>query len=285
MRRIAQRWCALSILFAASACGRVGDAPDTPTYDILLRGGTILDGTGAAAFEGDVAIDGDRIVAVGDLSDATGSDVVDAAGLYVAPGFIDAHSHSGSGLDAADRSHARPLLAQGLTTVVVNPDGGGPVDLAEQRNSLLADGLGLNVAQLVSHGSVRSAVMGMEDRHPDASELGQMKELVRAGMEEGAFGLSSGPFYAPGSYSDTDELVALAAIAAQYDGVYTSHIRDESDYTIGVVAAVEEVIEVARSAGLPGVVTHIKALGPPPWGKSAEIIAAIERAREAGVEV
>ena len=285
MRRIDRRSAVLAILFVAGACAPAGDAPDSATYDVIVRGGTILDGTGAAGFEGDVAIDGDRIVAVGDLSAATATEVVMAAGLYVTPGFIDAHSHSGSGLDTADRSHAHPLVAQGLTTVVVNPDGGGPVDLAQQRSSLLRDGLGLNVAQLVPHGSVRSAVMGMDDRRPTTVELDQMKDLVRGGMEEGAFGLSSGPFYAPGSYSDTDELVALAAVAAQYDGVYTSHIRDESNYTIGVVAAVEEVIEVARSAGLPGVVTHIKALGPPVWGKSAEIIAAIEGAREAGVEL
>lgn len=125
----------------------------------------------------------------------------------------------------------------------------------------------------------------MEDRLPGHDELEEMKALVRAGMEEGAFGMSSGPFYAPGSYSDTDELTALAKVAAEYGGVYTSHIRDESDYTIGLVAAVQEVITVARAAGLPGVVTHIKALGPPAWGKSAEVIAAIEAARAEGVEV
>ena len=125
MRRIDRRSAVLAILFVAGACAPAGDAPDSATYDVIVRGGTILDGTGAAGFEGDVAIDGDRIVAVGDLSAATATEVVMAAGLYVTPGFIDAHSHSGSGLDTADRSHAHPLVAQGLTTVVVNPDGGG----------------------------------------------------------------------------------------------------------------------------------------------------------------
>ncbi len=271
----------LSVLLSSSACS-TGESAE---FDIILRSGTVLDGGGSPGLVADVAMVGDRVAAVGDLSAATAREVLDVAGLHVAPGFIDVHSHAGGGLDTEDRSHAEPLLAQGITTVVVNPDGGGPVDLAEQRKLLLEHGLGVNVAQLVAHGSVRRAVLGMEDRLPEPGELERMKALVRAGMEEGAFGMSSGPFYAPGSYSDTNELAALAAIAAEHGGVYTSHIRDESDYTIGLVAAVGEVITVARSAGLPGVVTHIKALGPPVWGKSAEVIAAIEAARAEGVEV
>ena len=271
----------LLVMLAASACSPGG----VPEFDVILRGGTLLDGGGSPGMVADVALSGDRIAAMGDLSAAGAREVLDVTGLHVAPGFIDAHSHAGSGLDTEDRSHAEPLLAQGITTVVVNPDGGGLVDLALQRAVLLEDGLGVNVAQLVPHGSVRRAVLGMEDRLPGHDELEEMKALVRAGMEEGAFGMSSGPFYAPGSYSDTDELTALARVAAEFGGVYTSHIRDESDYTIGLVAAVQEVITVARAAGLPGVVTHIKALGPPAWGKSAEVIAAIEAARAEGVEM
>ena len=271
----------LLLMLTASACS----SGAVPEFDVILRGGTLLDGSGSPGMVADVALSGDRIAALGDLSAASALEVLDVTGLHVAPGFIDAHSHAGSGLDTEDRSHGEPLLAQGITTVVVNPDGGGPVDLALQRAVLLEDGLGVNVAQLVPHGSVRREVLGMEDRLPGHDELEEMKALVRAGMEEGAFGMSSGPFYAPGSYSDTRELVALAEVVAEFGGVYTSHIRDESDYTIGLVAAVEEVITVARSAGLPGVVTHIKALGPPVWGKSAEVIAAIEAARSEGVEV
>lgn len=271
----------LLLLLATGAC-----SSGAPEFDVILRGGTLPRATGdEPQLVADVALAGDRIAAVGDLAGHDAREVLNVAGLHVAPGFIDVHSHAGSGLDTEDRSHAEPLLAQGITTVVVNPDGGGPVDLALQRAVLLADGLGVNVAQLVPHGSVRRAVLGMDDRPPGPDELESMKALVRAGMEEGAFGLSSGPFYAPGSYSDTDELTALAGVAGEYGGVYTSHIRDESDYTIGLVAAVEEVIAVARAAGVPGVVTHIKALGPPAWGKSAEVIAAIEAARAEGVEV
>ena len=271
----------LLLVLTASACSSGG----AQEFDVILRGGTLQAVADEPEFVTDVALVGDRIAAMGDLSGYTARDTLDVAGLHVAAGFIDVHSHAGSGLDTEDRSHAEPLLAQGITTVVVNPDGGGLVDLAMQRAVLLEDGLGVNVAQLVPHGSVRRAVLGMDDRLPGPDELGEMKALVRAGMEEGAFGMSSGPFYAPGSYSDTDELTALAEVVAEYGGIYTSHIRDESDYTIGLVAAVEEVITVARSAGLPGVVTHIKALGPPVWGKSAEVIAAIEAARAQGVEV
>jgi N-acyl-D-amino-acid deacylase len=168
---------------------------------------------------------------------------------------------------------------------MVNPDGGGPVNLARQRDSLLEHGLGVNVGLMIGHGSVRGNVMGPQDREPTAEELERMKSLVRTGMEQGAFGLSSGVFYSPGSFARTPELIALARVAAAHGGVYQSHIRDESDYTIGVVASVEEVIQVAREAKLPGIVTHIKALGPRVWGYSETIVERIEQARAAGIEV
>ena len=240
-------------------------------YDLLIRGGRVLDGTGNAWYYADIATSGDRIAAVGDLSKAQARRVIDARGRYVTPGFIDVHSHAGPGLATQELSPAQPLLAEGITTVVVNPDGGGPVDLVAQRAALLKYGLGVNVAQFVPHGSVRDAVLGMSDRDPTAAELDRMRALVRTGMEAGAFGLSSGPFYAPGSYSKTEELVELAKVAAQYGGVYQSHIRDESDYTVGLVAAVDEVIRIVREAKLPGIVTHIKALGPHVWGYSMAI--------------
>nr|NIP60357.1 amidohydrolase family protein [Gemmatimonadota bacterium]NIR80776.1 amidohydrolase family protein [Gemmatimonadota bacterium]NIT90296.1 amidohydrolase family protein [Gemmatimonadota bacterium]NIU33376.1 amidohydrolase family protein [Gemmatimonadota bacterium]NIU37665.1 amidohydrolase family protein [Gemmatimonadota bacterium] len=135
------------------------------------------------------------------------------------------------------------------------------------------------------HGAVRREVLGMADRAPSPGELDRMRALVRRGMDEGAFGLSSGPFYAPGSYSDTEELVALAEVAAERGGVYTSHVRDESNYTIGVVAALDEVIRIAREAELPGIHTHIKALGPPVWGFSLALVRRIERARDDGLEI
>lgn len=255
------------------------------TFDVVIRGGRLLDGTGNPWYYADVGIRGDRIAAVGDLAGATARRTIDATGLYVAPGFIDAHTHAGGGLLRPELSQARPLLAQGITTVIINPDGQGPVDLVAQRETLERNALGVNVAQLIGHGSVRQAVLGMDDRAPSDPELDRMRALVRTAMEAGAFGLSSGPYYAPGSYAATDELIALAAVAAEYDGAYTSHIRDEADYSIGVIAALDEVIAVAREARLPSVATHLKALGPRVWGFGPALALQIEGARAEGLEV
>ena len=258
--------------------------------DLLIVGGRVLDGSGNPWFAGDIAVSDGRIVAVsaaGGRGDFvwTARDTLDATGLLVTPGFIDTHSHAGPSLTTPELSHARPILAQGVTTVFVNPDGSGALDLARQRSELEADGLGVNVAQFVAHGTVREAVLGMEARLATDDELQRMAALVRAGMLEGAWGMSSGPFYAPGSYSDTAELVELARVVATYGGAYQSHIRDESTYSIGVEAALDEVITVAREAGLPGVWTHAKALGPDVWGYGRALRKRIERARAAGTEV
>ncbi len=253
--------------------------------DLILRGGRVLDGAGNPWVRADVAIQGDRIVAVGRLDGWTATEELDVSGFYVAPGFIDVHSHAAGGLADPERSAALPQLYQGITTVVLNPDGGGDVDLVEQRAELLADGLGVNAALLIGHGSVRGAVIGMEDRAATPAELDRMRELVRRAMREGAFGMSSGPFYAPGSFAPTEELVELSKVAAEYGGIYTSHIRDESDYSIGLVAAVDEVITVAREAGVRSIVTHVKALGPRVWGYSTAVVRRIERAREEGLEL
>ena len=255
------------------------------TYDVIIRNGRVLDGSGSPWRYTDIAIDGDRIVAVGALRDASARRVLDATGLFVAPGFIDPHSHASSGLIREQTSSARPLLTQGITTVFINPDGGGPIDLDRQRGALMQYAMGVNAAQLVPHGSVRRVVLGMEDRAPTPSELDSMRAIVRRGMEAGAFGLSSGLYYAPGSYAQTGEVVELARVAAEYGGVYTSHIRDEADYNIGLIGAVDEVITVARDGGLPGVVTHVKALGPRVWGYSQAIVERIDRARAQGIEV
>jgi N-acyl-D-aspartate/D-glutamate deacylase len=268
-----------------SAAGAARAQQPAQTFDVLIRGGRVLDGSGNPWFRADVGIRGDRITAVGDLSEARAARVIDATGLLVTPGFIDTHSHAGGGLATPGLSHARPLLAQGITTVFVNPDGGGALDISEQREALLADGLGVNAAPFVSHGSVRRAVLGMEDRLADEAELDAMRDLVRRGMEAGAWGLSSGPFYTPGSFSDTRELVELSKVVAPFGGAYQSHIRDESDYSIGVMAAVDEVVTVAREAGIAGVWTHAKALGPPVWGFSMALIRKLEQARAEGVEV
>ncbi|MDH5758260.1 MAG: D-aminoacylase [Gemmatimonadota bacterium] len=277
---MSRRIIASAILLLAAAGGL-----SAQEHTVLIRNGKVLDGAGNPWVRADVLIRGDRIVAVGALGDVPADEVVDATGLYVAPGFIDTHSHAGPGLATEGLSDGRPLLAQGLTTIFANPDGGGPVDLAAQRDQLLADGLGVNVAQLVSHGSVRDAVLGAEDRPATPAELARMKALVRTAMEEGAWGLSSGTFYVPGSYAPPEEIEELAKVVAPFGGAYTSHYRDESNYTVGVIAAVDEVINVGRVAGIPAVLTHVKALGPFVWGYGQAIVRRVERAREEGVQV
>ncbi|MDH3734249.1 MAG: D-aminoacylase [Gemmatimonadota bacterium] len=254
-------------------------------YDFVIRGGTVIDGTGSAGRVTDVGIRGNRVITVGDLGTAEATRVIDAAGLHVVPGFIDTHSHATWGLVRDDLRTAHALLAQGVTTILANPDGGGPADMAAQREQLTSPGVGVNVAQFVPHGAVRREVLGMQAREATPEELERMRVIVRQGMDEGAFGLSSGLYYSPGSYAPTGEVVELAKVAAEYGGAYQSHIRDESDYNIGVIGAVDEVIEIARAAGVPGVITHIKALGPRVWGSSAEIVEHIESAREEGLEI
>ncbi len=275
-----KRSVSLLLALAALAAGRAEN------YDTIIRGGRLLDGTGVPWRYADVGINGDRIAVVGAIpSSATAREIIDARGLYVTPGFIDGHSHAVPALEQRSLARVAALLAQGVTTVFINPDGGGPPDLAPQIAAIKQAGPGVNVAPMIGHNAVRTAVVGLENRAPDAAELEKMRGLVRTAMQGGAFAFSSGPFYPPGNFSKTDEIVALARVAAEWGGFYTSHVRDEGDYGVGVVAAVDEVITVAREAKLPGVVTHIKALGPHVWGLSGEVIKHIDAARAAGIEV
>jgi N-acyl-D-aspartate/D-glutamate deacylase len=253
-------------------------------YDVLIRNGRVLDGSGNPWRYADIGIRAGRIVDLGTLPNATAARVIDARGLTVSPGFVDVHSHAAEGLAGALKD-ARQLLAQGITTVAINPDGGGPIDLRTQRAGYEQRGVGVNVALYVPHGSIRREVLGMADRDPTTADLERMSTLARRGMEAGGIGLSSGLYYAPGSYAKTEEVIALAKIAAEMGGVYESHIRDEADYTIGVVAAVDEVIRIAEEAHLPAVVGHMKALGPASWGLSMALVERIAQARARGVEV
>lgn len=279
---MARRLLVVMVLVIGGA-GLLGAQPTPPTYDVIIRGGRVLDGTGNPWLREDLAITGDRIVARGRLANATARRVIDAADLVVAPGFIDVHSHASGSLARETLRDGKGLLAQGITTVVVNPDGGGPTDLAAQRASLERSGIGVNVALLIPHGSVRSAVMkDPRAKVPTAEELEAMRALVRRGVDAGAFGLSSGLFYEPGRNAAIEEVIELARVAG---GVYTSHIRDEGTYDAGVVASVREVIRVAEEARVRGIVTHIKALGPDAWSLSTTMIQDIDAARARGIEV
>lgn len=259
--------------------------PPVERFDLLITGGRVLDGSGRAAVRADIAIAGDRIVRVGDLARAEARRSISANGRIVAPGFIDAHSHAVDGLMRQGLEQGQPLLAQGITTIVGNPDGGGPLDLATQRQTLERRGFGPNVALLIGHGSLRSFVVGQDARDPTPAELAKMRSLIDRAMIEGAFGLSSGLFYAPGSFAKTDELIDLSRRVTPFGGVYTSHIRDEGNYGAGLLASVDEVIRIAEESGAIGIVSHMKALGPDNWGLAVEACRHIERARGRKVRV
>ena len=255
--------------------------------DILIRNGSVIDGTGSAARPLDVGITSDRITFLGDAKVARLAigRTIDATGLIIAPGFIDPHTHTAGDLSNAQRKANLPYLMQGVTTVVTNNDGSGPVDIGKLLAGWKANGIGTNAAVYVPQGSVRGAVMGMSDATPSAQQLDSMKRLVARGMDDGAIGLSTGLYYAPGSYSTTNEVIALARVAAQHGGLYDSHIRDESSYTIGLVGAVNEVIRIGREARMPVHISHIKALGADVWGMSDSIVALMKSARTSGVDI
>ncbi|WP_300381452.1 amidohydrolase family protein [Henriciella sp.] len=279
----------LSLTLISLAGCAAAEPAEPQTVDLLIENGTLFDGSNTAGSTADVAISGDRIVFVGQASEqqfvATRS--IDAEGLVVVPGFIDPHTHYYEDLasDEAGTRQIAPALLQGVTTVFVGNDGGGRPDIAASIEEAETAGIGPNMASFVGFGAVRQQVLGYSDRAPDADELDTMKTLVADGMCEGAFGLSSGLFYAPQSYAETEEVIALAREASDRGGVYDTHIRDESSYTIGLLGGVEEVLEVARTAELPAHIAHIKALGVDVHGQSKDVISLIENAHDEGLVV
>ncbi len=253
--------------------------------DVLIRGGRVIDGSGGQSSIADVGITGERIVFIGDGKNIKATRTIDVTGLIVAPGFIDPHTHANVDLTHEQRKSNVNYLLQGVTTVITNNDGGGALPLSKTLAQMQTQGIGTNAVLLVGQGSVRQAVLGMSDAAPTTPQLAEMKILVQQAMDDGAFGMSTGLYYAPGSYAKTEEVIELAKVVAANDGVYDSHIRDESSYTVGLLAAIEEVIRIGREAHLPVHVSHIKALGTDVWGKSADMIAMINRARTAGINI
>lgn len=257
-----------------------GSNPARP-FDYLVRGGTVVDGTGAPGFQADVAVRGDRIVRVSrtPLDTALAEHVIDARGRVVAPGFFDAHAHVE---DLPRRPLAESFLRQGVTTVIYAADGGMPWPLGEAMTRLDSLGHAPNIAFYAGHNTIRRRVMGTANRAPTAAELARMEEMVAQAMEAGAIGLSTGLRYVPGIYSQTDEVIALAKVAARYGGIYASHIRDEGE---GSIAAVAELIRIAREAKLPAQITHHKLMGQRQWGESARTLAMVDSARAEGLDV
>jgi N-acyl-D-amino-acid deacylase len=257
--------------------------------DTLLLGGLVYDGSEGAPRQADVAVAGDRIVYVGE--DAAfrfrARRSLDVRGRIVAPGFIDPHTHPDRYIrsdDATERLNA-PWLFQGVTTIFIGSDGSGSPDIAAQRDWFAAHGVGTNLALYVGFGAVRSQVLGQDDKAPTARQLSQMRGLVAGAMCEGAFGLSTGLFYAPQSFASTDEVVAVSREAGSRGGLYDTHQRDESSYGIGLLGSVREVLEIGRRARIPVHFSHIKALGVDVQGEAPAVIALIEQARASGQRV
>jgi len=237
-----------------------------------------VDGTGSPWFVNDVAVDDGRIVAMGVHLQIQAARTIDAAGRILAPGFIDVHTHADRGIQALPR--ADNFLLDGVTTVVGGNCGGSETDIAEWSRGL-AD-LGINVATLVGHNSIRREVMGLEDRPPTPEELQQMEALVEKAMEDGAVGLSTGLLYVPGTYADTREVISLARVAARYGGVYASHIREQG---AELHQSIDEAVEVGREARMPVQISHFKVKGRTRWGTIGEALALVEAHRASGVDV
>ncbi|WP_262690190.1 N-acyl-D-amino-acid deacylase family protein [Kordiimonas aestuarii] len=278
-RTVAFFWAALT-LFSINAKA-------DEQYDYLIKGGVVYDGSGSAGEVRDIVVSG-GVIAFWDEQNPgpiQASRIIDASGFVVAPGFIDPHTHSLDDLENSKTRQNLNYLTQGVTTVFTGNDGGGSPNVRQVKDGLAEDGVGTNVALYVGHGAVRRAVMGTDKRPPEPFEMQAMKDLVRQAMADGAFGLSSGLYYAPGSFATTDEVATLAEVTAGYCGVYDSHMRDESSYTIGLLDAVREAIEIGRRAGVPTHISHIKALGVDVHGKSLEVIGLVNAARAEGLDV
>lgn len=279
-----------ALAFSSLAMAGAPSASSAPAYDTVLKGGTIYTGD-APPFVGDVAISGDKIVYVGRKAPGRAGKTINAHNLVVAPGFIDPHTHAGDAL-LSENPVARlllPFLTQGVTTVFIGGDGLGSPNIAKTLGTIegaaageTRSGYGVNFATYVGFGAVRSAVIGQSDRAPTSDELGQMQTIVANAMCEGAMGLSSGLFYAPQSFAKRDEVTALARIAGSAGGVYDTHLRDESSYSIGLLASIDEALAIGRDASIPLHIAHIKALGVDVQGMAPQVISKIEAAQASG---
>lgn len=260
--------------------------------DLLILHGTLVDGSGKKTRIADVGIRSDRIVFVGDSRQPrAGAELgfraartIDATGLIVAPGFIDPHTHTLGDLSDEKRKGNEAYLTQGVTTVVTGNDGGSALNIGETLTKWDRQGIGTNAILLAGFGTIRGKVLGPTDAEPNAAQLEEMKQLVARAMDEGAFGLSTGLYYAPQSYAKTEEVIELAKIAAAKSGIYDTHMRDESSYSIGLLGSIRETIRIGREAKIPVHISHIKALGPEVWGQSKPAIDLIKKARAAGIE-
>ena len=276
IRQTVSRFLVLSLILLQTFAA----ANFAQTRTILIKNATIIDGSGKPSFRGDVRIKDGKIAKIGTIKAASGDEVIDASGLVLAPGFIDIHNHSESGL--LREGTAPNQVSQGITTVIVGPDGGSPFPIKDYFAKLEGK-IAVNVGAFIGHASVREEVMKKDyTRKATDAEIVQMAALVEQSMNEGAFGLSSGLEYDVGFSASTEELIALSRAAAKYKGIYMTHMRDEEE---GMLDALREAIRIGREAKLPVQISHIKMGNRNVWGKSAEAIALLEEARKSAFDV
>jgi dihydroorotase/N-acyl-D-amino-acid deacylase len=271
----------IALLFGAVLLAAVIATPgaQAPAYDLVIRNGRIVDGTGSPWYRGDVAVRNDTIVRIAPRIETPATRVIDAGGHVVAPGFIDIHTHSRRGIFEVPT--ADNYVRQGVTTLMEGPDGSSPLPIKPFLDRLATTHMTPNLGLFVGQGSVRDEVIGPVNRKATAAELDRMRAIVRQGMEDGAFGLSSGLFYVPGTFTPTAEVVELAKVAGRMGGIYISHMRDE---TAGILDSVRETIAIGEQGGLPTQVTHHKVIGKANWGKSVDTLRLIDEARARGVD-
>ena len=261
------------------ACPLIVAAARTETYDLIIRHGRVVDGAGNPAYFADVAVKRGRIAAIRRVTGKAKTEI-DAAGLVIAPGFIDVHTH---GDELAQMPTAENFLRMGVTTIVAGNCGGSALDVGKAFREIERKKACINFATLIGHGTVRGKAMGGSfNRPPTSEELQKMRELVEKAMKDGAVGLSTGLIYPPSVYGQTDEIIELAKVAARYDGIYATHQRNEGT---GIIGSLDEIIRIAREAGIRAEVSHIKLAGEKAWGRAAEVLAHIEKARAEGLDI
>ena len=276
-KQLMWNYCISSVTLLALLLPNFGNSQD---YDLIIRGGKVVDGSGNPWYHADIAIKNDRIAEIGQLSNHDAKRVIDAHGLVVAPGFIDPHTHALRGI--FEVPNAESALLQGVTTLTEGNDGSSPYPI--DRHYAEIDNLRIspNWAVFVGQGTIRQRVIGFGLRKATPDEMEQMKQMVRDAMEQGALGISTGLFYVPGSFTSTEEVIELSKVAAEYNGIYISHIREEAAQLID---SIQETIRIGEEANIPVQITHHKVIGVENWGASLESLRLVDEARERGVDV
>ncbi len=276
-KQLIWNYCVSSVTLLALLLPSFGNSQD---YDLIIRGGKVVDGSGNPWYNADIAIKNDRIAEIGQLSNHEAKRIIDAHGLVVAPGFIDPHTHALRGI--FEVPNAESALLQGVTTLTEGNDGSSPYPIDRHYADIDNLRISPNWAVFVGQGTIRQRVIGFGLRKATPDEMERMKQMVRDAMEQGALGISTGLFYVPGSFTSTEEVIELSKVAAEYNGIYISHIREEAAQLID---SVQETIRIGEEADIPVQITHHKVIGVENWGASIESLRLVDEARKRGVDV